>query len=232
MKKLVLALLAVPFALAAQPAEISTPNNRVSFSVEVQKEVPMDILQVRLFVQEEGKELKPLHKTIDEKINLALSKIKAQKAVTIQSNHRNTVVRYNEKGQKNGWVERADFVLESKDFYALSQLVDEVSDQLSIESIQALLSPEAKEKLEDEMMRALLAKFRHKAEFIQTGLQAKGYRLVQLNLPKLNAEPFEYDTMLAASPRMAKMEAAPEPVQLESGTTQIKVTANATIDLQ
>lgn len=231
MKKLALALLAAPLTLAAQPAELpATPNNRVSFSVDVQKEVPMDVLQVRVFVQEEGKDLKALHKTVNDKINAALSKIKAQKAVAIQRNRRNTTVRYNEKGQKNGWIERADFVLESKDFYALSELVDEISEQLSIESIQALLSVEAKAQLEDEMTQALLAKFRHKAELIQTGLQAKGYRLVQLDLPITDSERFEYDHVMAVSPRMAKLETA-APVQLESGTTQVKAVANATIDL-
>ncbi|ABR73622.1 hypothetical protein CBG46_04150 [Actinobacillus succinogenes] len=232
MKKLALILLAVPFALAAQPSERVAVNNRIDFSVEVQKEVPMDVLQVRLFVQEEGKDLKTLHKTVNEKIQSALSKIKAQQTVTIQSNQRNTAARYDGKGQKNGWIERADFVLESKDFYALSRLADEVSDQLSIESIQALLSAEAKAQLEDEMTQAVLVRFRSKAEVIRTALQAKGYSLVQLNLPKINTERFEYDNMTATSLRMAKMETASVPVQLESGTTQIKAVANATIDLQ
>lgn len=233
MKKLALVLLAVPFVLAAQPADLSaTPNNRVSFAVEVQKEVPMDVLQVRVFVQEEGKDLKALHKTVNEKINAALNKIKAQENVTMQRNQRNTTVRYNEKGQKNGWIERADFVLESKDFYILSQLVDEISDQLSIDSVQSLLSAEAKAQLEDEMTQALLIKFRHKAELIQTGLQAKEYRLVRLNLPQADSDRFEYDNMMVASPRIAKTETVSAPVQLESGTTQIKAVANATIDLQ
>ena len=226
-KLLILALLALP--LASQAIDENQPKNRVNFSVEVEQQVPYDVMQVKLFLQEEHTDLKTLHKNISAKLNQALAKIKAQPAVEIQSNNRSTHVRYNEKGRKNGWVERADFVLESKDFYALSQVIDEVSDVLSIENIQSMLSPVALANLEDELSKQALAKFNHKATLIQQSLNAKGYRLLTLNLPVAreygHVEPIMYETKTMMKSAVA------QPVELESGKTTIKARVDAQIEL-
>ena len=232
MKKLLFILLALPFAVSAQEKNDEPKLPRVSFSVDVEKEVAMDILQVNVFVQEENTDLKALHKTVSEKLNQALAKIKAKSAVKIQQNNRNTSARYNEKGRKNGWVERADLVLESKDFFALSQLIDDISDIFSIEFIQAKLSKDAQIQLEDEMTKAVLEKFRQKAQLTANTLQAKSYRIVSLDLPTNNRD-FAVTRHYAMEERamMASAKAA-EPVQLESGTTHLKSYLNATIELE
>ena len=104
MKKLFLILLALPLTALAQEKTEEPKLPRVNFSVDVEKEVTMDILQVGLFLQEENTDLKALHKNISEKLNQALTKIKAQSAVKIQQNNRHTSARYNEKGRKTGSV--------------------------------------------------------------------------------------------------------------------------------
>lgn len=228
-KLLVLALLSLP--LTSQAIEQNQPQNRVHFSVEVEKQIPYDVMQVKLFLQEEHTDLTALHKNISAKLNQALTKIKAQPAIEIQSNNRSTHIRYNEKGRKNGWVERADLVLESKDFYVLSQLIDEVSDVLSVENIQSMLSPATLANFEDELSKQVLVKFNHKAALIQQSLNAKGYRLISLNMPTIsennnaNTEAIMYKdaTMMRAM--------SAEPVQLESGKTTIKAKVNAQIEL-
>ncbi|MCK3658188.1 hypothetical protein A4G18_05560 [Pasteurellaceae bacterium Pebbles2] len=229
-KTLWLALLALPlFGQAAEP--LNTPQNTVRFSVEAEREAQFDVLQVKLFVQEEQADLEALHKTISEKLNRALAKIKAQSAVAIKSNDRATNANYNEKGKKIGWVERADFVLESKDFYALSQLVDALSDVLSIEYIQPILSADAVAKLEDELSKDVLNKFQHKAELIKTHLKSKDYKIISLDLPTLNQSDYGIRNRMvfAAAPMAAKMETAP--VEIESGKTNVKARVDAAIEL-
>lgn len=223
--------LALPTAVFAQNTD--TPKqNTLDFSVVVEKEVPMDILQVRLFIQEEDANLQNLHKTVSDKLNQALTKIKAQAKVVIQQNNRNTSVRYDAKGRKNGWTERAELLLESQDFYALSQLIDDVSDVLSISSVNAKLSFSAQDKLDDELTQAVLAKFRQKADLMTKSLQAKSYRIVSLSLPntqqRQSANGYDGDFTMY---RAAKLSATEEPVQLESGTTHLKKQLNATIEL-
>lgn len=225
MKRLALILLALPIMALAQP-EV-TKQNMVNFSVVVEKEVPMDILQVRLFVQEESSQLQNLHKIVSDKLNQALTKIKAQPKVVIQQNNRNTSLRYDDKGRKNGWTERAELLLESQDFYALSQLIDDVSDSLSVSSVEPKLSFAAQDKLDDEMTQAVLAKFRQKADLVTHSLQTKSYRIVSLNM-QTTAQRDDNDFTMY---RAAEMKTYAEPVKLESGTTHLKKQVNATIEL-
>lgn len=232
MKKLFLILLALPLTALAQEKTEEPKLPRVNFSVDVEKEVTMDILQVGLFLQEENTDLKALHKNISEKLNQALAKIKAQSAVKIQQNNRHTSARYNEKGRKTGWIERADLVLESKDFFALSQVIDDISDLFSIDFVQAKLSKEVQHQLEDEMTKAVLEKFRQKAQLTTDTLQAKGYRIITLNFQKMNEDVgFARNYAMDSAPMVAVAKSA-EPVQLESGTTHLKSTLHATIELE
>lgn len=232
MKKLLFILLALPFTTFAQEKAEEAKLPRVNFSVDVEKEVAMDILQVGVFLQEENADLKALHKNVSEKLNQALAKIKAQSAVKIQQNNRHTSVRYNEKGRKTGWIERADLVLESKDFFALSQVIDDISELFSIDFIQAKLSKEAQNRLEDEMTKAALEKFRQKAQLTTDSLQAKGYRIVTLNIQKMNeGVGFARHYAMDSAPMVAAAKST-VPVQLESGTTYLKNTINATIELE
>ena len=79
LKALSLALLALPIAsFAAEPE-----STDVSFSVEAEKEVERDLLQVSLFYQAEGNDLSALNKTMAEKMNKAIELAKAQSAVEI-----------------------------------------------------------------------------------------------------------------------------------------------------
>lgn len=230
LKAIFFTLLALPVAAIADNSSAEKPKNRMDFSVVVEKEVALDVLQVKLFVQDEHVNLNTLHNTISAKLNAALAKINAVSAVTIKSNDRNTSVRYNNKGRKDGWVERAELVLESRDSYALSQVLDEVSEQLSIEYVNALLSVEAKEKLEDELTQQALAKFLHKADLIQTGLKVKGYRILSLQMDNFDPVHHGETRHYAAFEVSSKMSSAPV-VQLETGKTKMRKQIGATIEL-
>jgi len=71
LKALSLALLALPItSFAAEP--VSHQPTDVSFSVEAEREVERDLLQVSLFYQAEGNDLSALNKTMAEKMNKAI----------------------------------------------------------------------------------------------------------------------------------------------------------------
>ncbi|WP_044469962.1 SIMPL domain-containing protein [Mannheimia massilioguelmaensis] len=203
----------------------------ISFSAEVEKEVTRDVLQVSFYLHEEGKSLKDLNIQVAEKLNKALALIKKKNNIEIRSNNRQTQVHYNDKSQKNGWVETAELVVQSKDFDQLSQLIDEVSDFLAINHINAILSKEALADLEDEMVKLALTKFQHKAELIQQSLQAKSYHIVEMNVANVDDRyhaPYGANMM---SMRMATAAPESEPVQLESGKTLIKAVVEGKIQL-
>ena len=127
------ALLLLPLSMAltanAETKPAADPEKTViSFSTEVTKEVDYDVMEVTLFIKDENKNLKELNQTINQKANAALEVIKKQSAVEIKKNTRSTQVRYDSKGKQSGWIERADLVLESKDFVALSQVISDLND--------------------------------------------------------------------------------------------------------
>ena len=235
LKHFALVLLPLSMALTAnaetKPAD-ETEKNVISFSTEVTKDVDYDVMEVTLFVKEENKNLKELNQTINQKVNAALEVLKKQSAVEVKKNTRSTQVRYDSKGKQSGWIERADLVLESKDFVVLSQLISDLNDTFAITDVVQKLSKEAAVKFEDEMIKSALAQFQHKAQLIQTSLNAKGYEVVNLNLDSRNEMPyFDRRMMPVAKMNSFSSEAADEVSLDNNGKAELKASVSAQIKL-
>ena len=235
LKHFALVLLPLSMALAANAETKSadeTEKNVISFSTEVTKDVDYDVMEVTLFVKEENKNLKELNQTINQKVNAALEVLKKQSAVEVKKNTRSTQVRYDSKGKQSGWIERADLVLESKDFVVLSQVISDLNDTFAITDVVQKLSKEAAVKFEDEMIKSALAKFQHKAQLIQTSLNAKGYEVVNLNLDSRNEMPyFDRRMMPVAKMNSFSSEAADEVSLDNNGKAELKASVSAQIKL-
>ena len=235
LKHFALVLLPLSMALAANAETKSadeTEKNVISFSTEVTKDVYYDVMEVTLFVKEEYKNLKELNQTINQKVNAALEVLKKQSAVEVKKNTRSTQVLYDSKGKQSGWIERADLVLESKDFVVLSQVISDLNDTFAITDVVQKLSKEAAVKFEDEMIKSALAQFQHKAQLIQTSLNAKGYEVVNLNLDSRNEMPyFDRRMMPVAKMNSFSSEAADEVNLDNNGKAELKASVSAQIKL-
>ena len=231
------ALLLLPLSMALTANAETKPTdesekNVISFSTEVTKDVDYDVMEVTLFVKEENKNLKELNQTINQKVNAALEVLKKQSAVEIKKNTRSTQVRYDSKGKQSGWIERADLVLESKDFVALSQVISDLNDTFAIADVMQKLSKEATAKFEDEMMKSALAQFQHKAQLIQTSLNAKGYEILNLNLDSRNELPYFEGRMMPLAKASAFASENADEVNLDSHSkAELKATVSAQIKL-
>lgn len=235
LKSLSLALLALPLAMPALADNPPAPQtNVVSFNAEVEKEVERDLLQTTLFFQTEGTNLAALNKTINEKLTKALSVAKQESAVTFKSNFRTTNVRYNNQGKQSGWVARVELELESKDGQALSKVINDLDGVMAVANTQALVSAEKLMSLENELTQAVLDKFKQKATLIQTSLNMKGYRVLELDVSSVNESfanirPYMVGAM-ARSADFAEAKIAPD-ADLENGKEKIKARVNARIAL-
>lgn len=235
LKHFALVLLPLSMALAAN-AETKyadeTEKNVISFSTEVTKDVDYDVMEVTLFVKEENKNLKELNQTINQKVNAALEVLKKQSAVEVKKNTRSTQVRYDSKGKQSGWIERADLVLESKDFVVLSQVISDLNDTFAITDVVQKLSKEAAVKFEDEMIKSALAQFQHKAQLIQTSLNAKGYEILNLNLDSRNELPYFEGRMMPLAKASSFASENADEVNLDSHSkAELKATVSAQIKL-
>lgn len=231
------ALLLLPLSMALTANAETKPTDDlektvISFSTEVTKEVDYDVMEVTLFIKDENKNLKELNQTINQKANAALEVIKKQSAVEIKKNTRSTQVRYDSKGKQSGWIERADLVLESKDFVALSQVISDLNDTFAIADVVHKLSKEATAKFEDEMIKDVLAQFQHKAQLIQTSLNAKGYEVVNLNLDSKNEIPYLYEGMKSVPKMKSFSSVVADEVNLDNnGKVELKASVSAQIHL-
>lgn len=236
LKALSLALLALPFGVSAlEDANTTQQANIISFNAEVEKNIERDLLNVRLFYQVDGKNLQDLNKKISEHLDKGVAIAKAQSAVEIKDTSRSTSVRYNDDGKTTGWVARAELVLESKDFQALSNVINSLDNILAVEDVNAIVSQEKLMSVENELTQAAIEKFKKKATLIQNSLNMKDYRILDLDISSVN-EPAPIRTAYGA-PRMAKvsMMSADVPAAnsafLESGKEAVRVRANARIEL-
>ena len=231
LKALSLALLALPItSFAAEP--VSHQPTDVSFSVEAEKEVERDLLQVSLFYQAEGNDLSALNKTMAEKMNKAIELAKAQSAVEIKDNSRNTWIRYDNKGKQQGWIARAELTLESKDSQALSTLVHELDGVLAIDRVSASVSREKLSSLENELTKEALAKVKDKALLIQESLQMKGYTIQNLEISSPKDSTDDYPIYAAAELSSKSLySSGKDETYAQSGKEKIKVSVNARIAL-
>ena len=231
LKALSLALLALPItSFAAEP--VSHQPTDVSFSVEAEREVERDLLQVSLFYQAEGNDLSALNKTMAEKMNKAIELAKAQSAVEIKDNSRNTWIRYDNKGKQQGWIARAELTLESKDSQALSTVVHELDGVLAIDSVSASVSREKLSSLENELTKEALAKFKDKALLLQESLQMKGYTIQNLEISSPKDSTDDYPIYAAAELSSKSLySSGKDETYAQSGKEKIKVSVNARIAL-
>ena len=231
LKALSLALLALPItSFAAEP--VSHQPTDVSFSVEAEREVERDLLQVSLFYQAEGNDLSALNKTMAEKMNKAIELAKAQSAVEIKDNSRNTWIRYDNKGKQQGWIARAELTLESKDSQALSTVVHELDGVLAIDSVRASISREKLSSLENELTKEALAKFKDKALLLQESLQMKGYTIQNLEISSPKDSTDDYPIYAAAELSSKSLySSGKDDTYTQRGREKVKVTVNARIAL-
>ena len=232
LKALSLALLALPIASFAEEPVPNYPAD-VTFTVEAEKAVERDLLQVSLFYQAEGNDLSALNKTMAEKMNKAIELAKAQSSVEITDNSRNTMVRYDNKGKQQDWIAHAGLTLESKDSQALSTLVNELDGVLAIAQVNASVSREKLSSLENELTKEALAKLKDKALLVQESLQVKGYRIQNLEISSANDSVADFRPY-AAGAMMAKSFSysdEKDETYTQSGKEKIKVSVNARIAL-
>ena len=201
------ALLLAALPLGALAAE-EPPRSDVNFTVVTEKEIPRDLLQATLYVRTEGNNLGVLNKQINEKVEGALNLLKTQPDVVLRSNNRDSQIRYNNQGKKNGWIVDASLVVESKNFQAFSELLNQLSEHFAIEDMSASVSKEARKEVENELTEAVLLEFNSKAQLIQKSLNAKGYRVVDLDLDLPKAVSEERREMMRAKAYTAELDEA------------------------
>ncbi|HEX4869578.1 MAG TPA: SIMPL domain-containing protein [Moraxellaceae bacterium] len=229
-------LLATGLALPAAPALADTPlpYQRVSFSTEVAREIPNDQMNAVLSVEISDKDPARLAQQIATLMNDAMKKAAAYPAVKTTSGSQNTWPVYGpgmvSSSKLESWRGRAEIRLESRDFKAASELIAKLQDRLQLNGVTFSVAPETRRRIEEAMTTEAIAAFRARAETVRGAWNAKGYRLVDMNLGSAGAPP-PFMPMVRAMKSMDAAESVPAQ-DVAGGDTRLVVNVNGSIELQ
>ncbi|MBE2896049.1 SIMPL domain-containing protein [Pasteurellaceae bacterium HPA106] len=212
-------------AFAHEPAAQASQN--ITFTVQAQRQVERDVMQVTFLVEEKGSDLKALNADVNDKMNQIVN---AAKALDLPkgTTSRNTYVNYNKKSEAESWVDRAQYRVKSQDFNKLGQLINQLSGVAAVDDISFSLSQQKRQHLEQEMTAEAIAAFKQKADFIVQQFGAKGYRIVDLTIGS-NSGSMPRPYMAKAATAMYSAEA--ESMPIEAGEADVNLGINATINL-
>ena len=128
----------------------------------------------------------------------------------------------------SAWRGQQDLILESQDTEKLSQLTGQLQEKLKIKSMSFSVSDEKRTAVENRLIDAALNAFKVRAGIVGDNLNAKGYRIVELNV----------GTRHSAHRSCTRQEWPPwpwRPVTLspsKGGESDVQVTVSGTIELQ
>ena len=187
-------------------------------------------MNATLSVEVNDKDAARLSQQIALVVNDAMKKAAAYPTVKVSTGNQNTWPVYAPDSNKlQGWRGRAELRLESRDFKAASELIARLQEKMQLSGISFVVSPETRRQVEDSLSADAIAAFRARADIIRKAWDAKGYRLVYMNLGAAGGPP-PYMPMM----RMAKaMDAESVPAQdMAGGETRLIVNVSGSIELQ
>ena len=199
--------------------------NRVRFEVERSREVGNDRITAIVGVTDEDSDAARLADRVNQTMQWALEKTRAVEAVETRSGSYQTHP-VHEDGKIRRWRASQDLVVTSADVEALTSLVGELQSRLLVRSVAFSVSPERRRAVEDELISECLEAYQKRAARIQTGLSARAYALVDLNVDTPSYGP---------APRMAMLQesrASVAPPAFEAGESELSVRVQATIELE
>jgi predicted secreted protein len=126
----------------------------------------------------------------------------------------------------HSWRGQQNLMLEGTDHEAIGRLVGRLQEKLQVKSMQFSVSDDRRRAVENRLIGRALEAFRERAGIIGGNLEARGYRIVELNVNTSSQRP-----PVPYQARMASMDAV-APVVSEAGESDIRVTISGTVELQ
>jgi predicted secreted protein len=223
------ALLLLPLAAAAQVSQ-QPFFNVITLDASATAEVPADTLTITLFTEEQGPDPTDLAAKVNARLDQAITRAKADPAVDVRSGAYQTFPVYDRASQITGWRIRAELVLSSKDFKAVSGLAGKLQPALKISAMTFSLSRAAREKAEASLLAEAIARYQTKAQAIAKGFGFPGFTLGVINVHTEGAPPPQ-PIMYRAASNAAMADSAPPPIPAEGGKNAVTVAVSGNVIL-
>lgn len=206
----------------------TTGYDQLTFQTEVKEEVQNDEVRASLYKKAQATDSKTLATTLNTAVNNAVRIAKRYPSVTVSTGQQTTYPRYDKNDKIIGWTGQANIDLKSTDFAATSQLIADLQETLVMDNLAFGVSDTKKDALEQKMMTEASRAFQQQAKNLTRAWDARGYRVVSVNLNTGNNYP---RPMYGAMMKTASADESIPSQNFESGNSTISVTANGTIEL-
>lgn len=222
----------VSFAQEAAPKIMTAPwqanQTSVTLNVSDQKKIAYDVLSVSFRTEGQGVSRKAAYEMAKKELNPVLSRLQEFPA-TITGNDFNVqpVRDYKDKSQKIvGYRYTYAITLESKDFSGMMQLVDSVSDTLSVSNFSYKMSSQLEEETRAQLMSSVIAKAKRYATAISFSMEASSASLksIVFNSGNVVSPPMPMVSMMKSA-RADMTEAMP----LTTVPTETEVEVSASV---
>jgi predicted secreted protein len=220
-----LAGISVASVLAAQPLAPQR-YNVVELSANVQREVANDLMTAQLFAELSDPNPAQLANQLNRAVAEAVRVAKEYPQIKIRTGNNQTYPVYGRNNQAQGWRGRAELRLETRDFAAGAALVGKLQSGLQLGGIQFAISPEARQKVENELIAEAIAAFRARAEIARSALGGKSYKVQRLGVNAGGSAPSPRPMRAALA---SDMSVAAPPV--EAGESVVTVSANGAVEI-
>ncbi|MSP98839.1 MAG: DUF541 domain-containing protein [Betaproteobacteria bacterium] len=204
--------------------------NLVSLSAHAEREVANDTLTAVLAADAEGSDPVALAEGVNRTMRDALKLAQSYRGVRARSlNYQTWPV--HDKTRIVRWRVRQELRLESREFPETAELIGKLQTgaqaNLLVSSISAGLSSQARKQTENALIGEALAAFHARAAIVRDAMQAKGYRVKELQIGAGAVQPRVY-----ASARASMATTASAPPALEAGTSNIQISVSGTVQIE
>ena len=211
------------------------PSGVLNLSTSASVEVTKDVLAVAFSVTRDGADAQAVQSGLKQALDTALTearKVAKPGQVEVQTGNFSLYPRYGNPGKSgqpviNGWQGTAELLMQGKDIAAIAQLSGRIQT-MSIARVVYLLSREAREKVEAEVMAQAIARWRAKAALMAQQFGYSGYsvREVSVSTNDFQQQPVAMLMKSARAPGMAD-----EALPTEAGKGDVTATVNGSAQM-
>jgi predicted secreted protein len=221
----------VPFiALPAHAQDKAMIKDTLNLDASVSAQITPDTAVITMAVERQGADAAPITNEVNQILAASMKEAKATKDIQASSGAFTTYPRYDNKGQRSGWVVRAEQVYKSKDFVALGKLAGKLSASMQIVNNNFEVSPELKQAEEEKLIADGLAKFQSKARAAVKALGYTGYTIKEVALGSAFEGGGGRPPMpMARNKEMMSIQSDGAPVPLEAGQTRLTLNVNGSV---
>lgn len=213
--------------LAAPAMAEDNDYNQFRFSAAAEGEVANDLMRVVLVVDQQEKNLGKLASKINQTMQWALDVLEPLGNLQGSTRNYRSYPVYKDQRQV-AWRGSQELHIESTDMAQLGEVVGQLQEKLRLQNTHYEAQFGTREVIENNLIAKALEAFRNRAEVLVQSMNAKGYKIVQMDINTQGSAPVLGAPMMMS--RAAEMDAAPSMAQ-SAGNSTLRVEANGRIEL-